>query len=123
MGAAFVVVMAAGADHPVPPGFVWAGVGGILLVVMAVATLPVLLRWWDASRRGRSIAGAAGCGAIASAILWTLAGLVNGHPDVADPAAIAIGYAVTSLTGSLGWITALIVARTAERLLGRSFRR
>lgn len=116
-GILFVLVMAAGADRPPPPGFlVLVGYGGLLGVLVSRA-LPHLLELWDTRGAGPVLARSALGGLLGGLALWALTGVVStGEPSVdADVAARLIGFAVVGTMGALGATVLTATARMLDR--------
>jgi uncharacterized membrane protein len=100
----FVLVMAAGADRPPPPGFVLVIAFGVLLGVVVWRALPLLLDLWDTRGAGPAICRAALAGFLAGLALWALTSVIStGEPSIdVDPAARLIGFTVVGVVGAFG---------------------
>ncbi|QXT63173.1 hypothetical protein [Tessaracoccus palaemonis] len=116
---AFVLLMAAGADHPLPPSFWIAPAAGLVLVAGARWILPASLELWATGRLGAALATAALTGAGCAAVVWTALAVVGGNLALAGPRAVATGYVVVMAVGALGWLAMLAVARLVERRSAR----
>ena len=100
----FVLVMAAGADRPPPPGFILVIAYGVLLAVVVWRGLPPLLNLWDARGGWPAIGRAALVGFLAGLALWALTAVIStGEPSIkVDAATRLIGFTVVGLVGALG---------------------
>jgi hypothetical protein len=116
-GALFVLVMAAGADRPPPPGFLVIVGYGALLGVAVRGALPLLLDLWDARGAGPAIARAAVGGFLAGlALVGVTTVLSTGEPSIAvGPVARLIGFAVVGVVGALGAVAIAVTGRLLDR--------
>ena len=116
-GALFVLVMAAGADRPPPPGFLVIVGYGALLGVAVWRALPLLLDLWDARGAGPAIVRAALAGFLAGlALVAVTTVLSTGEPSIAvSPAARLIGFTVVGVVGALGAAAIAVTGRLLDR--------
>lgn len=116
-GVAFVLVMAAGADRPPPPGFLLIAGYGALLAVAIARTLPGLLDVWDTRGPGPALGRATLWGFLGGLALWAVTTVVStGEPTAqVDATARLIGFAVVGMVGALGAGALLATARLLDR--------
>jgi hypothetical protein len=112
-----VLVMAAGADRPPPPGFLVIVAYGGLLGVAVWRALPLLLDVWDARGAGPAIVHAAFGGFLAGlALVAVTTVLSTGEPSIAvGPAARLIGFTVVGVVGALGASALAVTGRLLDR--------
>jgi hypothetical protein len=119
--ALFLLLMAAGADHPPPPGFVLL-VGVAVMVSLGVRRLvPPLLRLWDAGGAVPALARAAVVGFGCGAILGALAAAFQ-LATRSDRLGLVLTMLGIGISGAVTMIGAIAVAATG-RLLDRHARR
>ncbi len=116
-GALFVLVMAAGADRPPPPGFLVIVAYGALLGVAVWRGLPLLLDLWDTRGAGAAIVRAALAGFLAGLALVAVTTMLStGEPSIAvGPAARLIGFTVVGVVGALGAAAIAVTGRFLDR--------
>jgi hypothetical protein len=116
-GVLFVLVMAAGADRPPPPGFLLVVAYGALLGVIVGRVLPHLLDVWDSRGTGPAIARSALWGFLGGLALLAVTMLVStGEPSVdVDATARLVGFAVVGVVGALGAAGLTATARLLDR--------
>jgi hypothetical protein len=112
-----VLVMAAGADRPPPPGFLLVIGYGLLLAFAVWRALPRLLAFWDARGAGRAMLRAGLAGFAAGLLLWGLtAAISSGEPSIeVDPASRLIGAGVVGVLGALGSVLLAAAGRLLDR--------
>jgi hypothetical protein len=117
----FVLVMAAGADLPPPPGFVLVIAYGVLLGVVVWRALPLMLDLWDARGVGPVIGRAALAGFLAGLALWALTSVIStGEPSIdVDGTARLIGFTVVGVVGALGATALTATGRLLDRRRSR----
>lgn len=120
-GIGFVLVMAAGADRPPPPGFLLVVGFGALLGALIGRLLPDLLGLWDDRGAAPAIVRAALWGFSGGLALMALTTVVSsGEPSVdVDAAARLIGFTAVGAAGALGAVAATAIARILDRRHGR----
>lgn len=113
----FVLVLAAGADRPPPPGFVWVVPFAAVLGVTVRLLLPHGLATWSDSGSRAALARAAAVGALVAAMIWAVLSLASGGEPSIDVGAGAriTGLVVACLAGSLGAMGVLAVGRGLQR--------
>jgi hypothetical protein len=116
-GAIFVLVMAAGADRPPPPGFLLIVGYGALLGIAVRRALPLLLDLWDTRGAGAAIVRAALGGFLAGLALAAVTTVLStGEPSIAvGPAARLIGFMVVGAVGALGAVALAVTGRLLDR--------
>ncbi len=116
-GAIFVLVMAAGADRPPPPGFLLIVGYGALLGIAVRRALPLLLDLWDTRGAGAAIVRAALGGFLAGlALVAVTTVLSTGEPSIAvGPAARLIGFTVVGAVSALGAVALAVTGRLLDR--------
>lgn len=120
-GIGFVLVMAAGADRPPPPGFLLVVGFGALVGALIGRLLPDLLGLWDDRGAAPAIVRAALWGFSGGLALMALTTVVSsGEPSVdVDAAARLIGFTAVGAAGALGAVAATAIARILDRRHGR----
>jgi hypothetical protein len=116
-GVVFVLVMAAGADRPPPPGFLLFVGYGALIGALIGRVLPHLLELWDDRGAGAALARAALWGFAGGLVLMALTMVVStGEPSIdVDAAARLIGFAVVGAVGAVGAAGLSATARVLDR--------
>lgn len=120
-GIGFVLVMAAGADRPPPPGFLLIVGYAVVLAALIGRLLPHLLELWDARGAAAAIVRAALWGFTGGLALMALTMVVStGEPSVdVDAAARLTGFTVVGAVGALCATGLTAVARALDRRRNR----
>jgi hypothetical protein len=113
----FVLVLAAGADRPPPPGFIRVVVLAAVLGVLVRVLLPQGLARWSAAGPRSALARAGAVGALVSVLIWGAASLAPGGDPSVDvgTGARIIGLVVACVLGMLVATGVLTAGRVLQR--------
>jgi hypothetical protein len=111
-GVVFLLIMAAGADWPPPPGFAFVVLLAAGIVAGLRRLLPRLLADWEARGARYALVRTGLMGFGAGAIVWAIASaLPLDRPDGVPVAARLIGFVVVSVAAAGAALTVMVAAR------------
>lgn len=125
VAAAFVLVLAAVADLPPPPGFLWVIVWAAILSVLIRRLLPSALALWETRGAVAALSRSALVGTAFGWAVWAVASVVSGGEPTIDAGTTerVVGFAAMGLLGGIGAAAVAGAGRACSSFESRRGRR